>query len=99
MPVSMPLDEKEKLLLKAFHEGAVVVIDEINSSALMERLLNTLLMGKTPRGRDSQKTGFYDNRNSKPCLHGRTPGSKSGLETTNTYSHPGRIRHCGNDKR
>ena len=49
MPVSIPLSEKEALLIKAFHEGAVVMIDEINSSPMMERLLNDLLMGKNPR--------------------------------------------------
>ena len=58
MPVSMALAEKEALLLKAFHEGAVVVIDEINSSPTMERLLNTLLMGATPEGEPPQKPGF-----------------------------------------
>lgn len=45
MPVSMQLAEKKKLLLKAFDEGAVVLIDEINSSPMMEDLLNDLLMG------------------------------------------------------
>lgn len=48
MPVSMSFEEKKKLLLKAFDEGAVVIIDEINSSPMMERLLNDLLMGKNP---------------------------------------------------
>ena len=45
MPVSMQLAEKKKLLLQAFDEGAVVIIDEINSSPMMEDLLNDLLMG------------------------------------------------------
>jgi len=45
MPVSMQPEEKKKLLLKAFNEGAVVVIDEINSCPMMENLLNDLLMG------------------------------------------------------
>jgi MoxR-like ATPase len=48
IPVSMPPQEKEKLLLKAFNEGAVVIIDEINSSPTMESWLNSLLMGKNP---------------------------------------------------
>lgn len=43
MPVSMSLSEKEALLHKAFNENAVVVIDEINSAPMMERLLNELL--------------------------------------------------------
>ncbi len=58
MPVSMQTEEKTALLIKAFHEGAVVVIDEINSSPMMERLLNALLMGKTPEGERPQKPGF-----------------------------------------
>ncbi|MCL5273005.1 MAG: AAA family ATPase, partial [Gammaproteobacteria bacterium] len=58
MPVSMSLPEKERLLRKAFDEGAVVIIDEINSSPMIERLLNELLMGKTPEGNRPQKPGF-----------------------------------------
>lgn len=48
MPISMSVGEKEVLLIKAFNEGAVVIIDEMNSSPMMERLLNDLLMGKNP---------------------------------------------------
>jgi hypothetical protein len=58
MPVSMPLDAKEALLRKAFDLGAVVVIDEINSSPMMERLLNDLLMGKTPENKRPTSPGF-----------------------------------------
>lgn len=50
--------EKKALLLKAFNEGAIVVIDEINSGPTMERLLNDLLMGKTPDGKAPLKPGF-----------------------------------------
>ena len=58
IPVSMSYTDKEALLLKAFHEGAVVVIDEINSSPMMEKLLNSLLMGKTPQGNNPNTPGF-----------------------------------------
>ncbi|MDR3442794.1 MAG: AAA family ATPase [Legionella sp.] len=60
MAVSMAQDEKERLLIKAFNEGAVVLIDEINSSPMMERLLNDLLMGKNPKGKvgDQVRPGF-----------------------------------------
>ncbi|MBL7480725.1 hypothetical protein [Legionella bononiensis] len=58
IPVSMSYTDKEALLLKAFHEGAVVVIDEINSSPMMEKLLNSLLMGKTPQGNNPDTPGF-----------------------------------------
>lgn len=59
MPVSMPLQEKEALLRKAFNEGAVVIIDEINSSPMMERLINALLMGQTPEGKRPERPGFF----------------------------------------
>jgi len=52
LKLSMSKTDREKLLLKAFDEGAVVVIDEINSSTMMERLLNDLLMGKNPYAAD-----------------------------------------------
>ena len=60
MPASMPVSDKRALLLKAFDEGAVVVIDEINSSSLiiMEDLLNHLLMGMTPDGKPPKHPGF-----------------------------------------
>lgn len=58
IPVNLAESQKEALLLKAFHEGAVVIIDEINSSPMMERLLNDLLMGKTPNGEPPQNPGF-----------------------------------------
>lgn len=58
MPVSMSIDDKEELLLKAFDEGAVVVIDEINCSPMMERFLNELLMGKRPKS--SKNAGVAD---------------------------------------
>jgi hypothetical protein len=58
MPVSMSLDGKEWLLRKAFDEAAVVIVDEINSSPMMERLLNALLMGSTPEGTRPNHPGF-----------------------------------------
>lgn len=58
LPISMPLQQKESLLRKAFDEGAVVIIDEINSSPMMERLINALLMGQTPEGKRPELPGF-----------------------------------------
>ncbi len=58
MPMSMPISAKEALLRKAFDEGAVVVIDEINSGTMLEGLLNALLMGKTPEGELPTHPGF-----------------------------------------
>jgi hypothetical protein len=58
IPVSMALAQKKELLLRAFHQGAVVLIDEINCAPLMEDLLNDLLIGKTPEGAPPKKPGF-----------------------------------------
>ncbi|STX50876.1 AAA domain (dynein-related subfamily) [Legionella busanensis] len=58
IPISMSINEKEKLLLRAFDEGAKVILEEVNSSPMMEKLLNSLLMGKTPEGNLPKKPGF-----------------------------------------
>ncbi|WP_165482689.1 AAA family ATPase [Legionella gresilensis] len=58
IPVSLSLEEKKACLLKAFNEGAVVVIDEINSSPMMERLINDLLMGYNDKKERPTKPGF-----------------------------------------
>ncbi|MCF6765038.1 hypothetical protein L3V82_04560 [Thiotrichales bacterium 19S3-7] len=58
LPISMPLEEKKRLLLKAFDEGAIVVVDEINSAPMLEELLNALLMGKNLQGHIAEKPGF-----------------------------------------
>jgi hypothetical protein len=72
MPVSMQLEDKIRLLLKAFNEGAVVLIDEINSSPMMERLLNSLLMGKTLDNKSPDKPGFcIIGTQNPPTLGGR----------------------------
>lgn len=57
LPVSMPLEERSEALIKAWDKGLVVVIDEINSSSMLERLLNDLLMG-TYNGRPASTPGF-----------------------------------------
>ena len=57
MPASMPIKEKNQLLLEAFDKGAVVICNEANSGTtfLLEDLLNALLMGKTPDGKKTPK--------------------------------------------
>lgn len=57
IPVGMQQEDKERLLCHAFNEGALVIIDEINSSPMMERLLYSLLMGKL-KGQRPKKPGF-----------------------------------------
>lgn len=50
-------EKMERILVKAFHEGAVVIIDELNSLPL-ERILNTLMAGKDLAGKDPVNKGF-----------------------------------------
>lgn len=58
LSVDMDMTQKIQLLHQAFDEGSIVVIDEINSSPMMERLLNSLLMGQTLKGKRPQRPGF-----------------------------------------
>jgi MoxR-like ATPase len=58
LPPSISLDERKALLLKAFHEGAVVIVDEMNSGPMLESFLNALLMGATPDGEVAKRPGF-----------------------------------------
>ncbi len=58
IPASMGYEVKQTMLLKAFHEGNVVLIDEINASPSMERLINSLLTGYTLDGRRPATPGF-----------------------------------------
>ena len=51
MPPSMQPKDQEQLVLKAFQEGALVLIDELNSIPVMEDLWNELLMGKYKNNR------------------------------------------------
>lgn len=48
----------KKILLEAFHKGATVVIDEINTFPL-ESLLNSLMMGVDNKGQLAQRKGFF----------------------------------------
>ena len=76
LPVKMSLSDKRALLLKAFDEGAPVVIDEINSGSMMERLLNDLLMGTTPEGKRPLKPGFMViGTQNPPTMAGRARAS------------------------
>lgn len=57
-PAGMNVKLKEEYLIKAFHEGAVVLCDEINAAKSLEGLLNRLLMGEGPRGEAADNPGF-----------------------------------------
>lgn len=58
LPATADPKIKEEILIRAFHEGAVVVYDELNSAASLETLLNRLLMGKGPHGEKPNNLGF-----------------------------------------
>lgn len=93
IPSNMQPSEKERLLLKAFDEGSIVVIDEINSSPLMERLLNSLLMGKTAEGKRPNRPGFmvFATQNPASQFNGRREAStalKRRLTTIDVPSFP-----------
>ncbi|MBS0289635.1 MAG: hypothetical protein JSS07_06335 [Proteobacteria bacterium] len=55
IPANLSFAQKEKLLLAAFDQGLLVVIDEINSCPMMERLLNAILMGYHPKTKQPAK--------------------------------------------
>ena len=55
---SVAFDTKKALLLSAFNKGQVVIMNEMNTSYMMEQLLNCLLMGSTPEGTRPDKPGF-----------------------------------------
>ncbi|KTD47249.1 AAA domain (dynein-related subfamily) [Legionella rubrilucens] len=60
----------EKRLVKAFHEGAVVVIDEMNSLPL-ERVLNALLSGVDLEGKPAANPGFFVIGTQNPIHYGK----------------------------
>lgn len=77
IPASMSIDDKLSLLLKAFDQGAIVIIDEINSAPMMERKLNHLLMGRTPEGKRPSKPGFM-------VIGTQNPAEMGGRKKTST---------------
>ena len=58
IPVSLGYEAKMAMLYKAFHEGKIVIIDEINSSPMIERALNAYLEGHDLDGKKANKPGF-----------------------------------------
>lgn len=89
MPVGMSIEDKTTLLIQAFDTGAVVVIDEINSSPMMEQLLNALLMGKTPDGKMPTIPGFMIIGTQNPIsMAGRRAASTAMARRTSTLELP-----------
>lgn len=58
IPASGTVEEKKLFLLRAFHAGIVVIMNEINSCPLQEKYLNHLLMGKDDQGQVANVPGF-----------------------------------------
>ena len=83
MPVSMSLLEKKRLYQRAFDEGAVVVVDEINSASNMEADLNARLMGRDPQTNERpKKPGFMIIGTQNSGLAGRGELSKASRRRT-----------------
>ncbi|ARB91419.1 hypothetical protein [Legionella longbeachae] len=78
IPAEYSIKQKKDLLRKAFHEGAVVIMDEINSSPMMEQFLNHLLMGKDDAGEHPRQPGFILLGTQNPAtLSGRRQASEA----------------------
>ena len=89
VPANMDYEDKRNLLLKAFDEGAVVIIDEINSCPMMESLLNDLLMGKSPNGKRPDNPGFMIIGTQNPANEaGRSVASNALLRRTHPIQLP-----------
>ncbi len=85
IPVSMQKNQKIELLLRAFNEGNIVVIDEVNSSPMLEKQLNNLLMGKGPDGKRPIRPGFM-------IIGTQNPVTMSGRQSLSTAM--ARRLHC-----
>lgn len=86
LPAGANINTKKDILIRAFHEGAVVLSDEINTAASLESLLNRLLMGKGPNGELPTKPGFMMVCTQNPItMAGRASTSKAMLH---------RMHHC-----
>lgn len=69
----------QKMLIDAFHQGAVVIIDELNALPL-EGLLNALLMGYDPDGDPARREGFYVIGTQNPISLGGRSALSTALE-------------------
>lgn len=58
LPINAPHALKQQVILRAFHEGAVLVMDECNAQALMEKLFNAVLSGQDLEGNPPKRPGF-----------------------------------------
>ena len=68
VPSSASYDEKIEILTTAFHAGAIVMIDELNSSPALERFFNDALSGKL-NGVPAKNPGFLLVATQNPTNH------------------------------
>lgn len=88
IPASMPLNEKKKLLIRAFQEGVPDVSDEINAAPALERLRNEL-SGGTYRGKPAKKKGHITFGSQNPPNHkGRHAESNASKHRTHHVTIP-----------
>lgn len=76
--------DSHDILLKAFHEGAVVILDELNLDESLETLLNQLLTGYDMNGNKAKQPGFYVLASQNP---GHFAGRKSISSALNNRFH------------
>ncbi len=81
IPVSWSYEQKETALLQAFHQGMVAIVEEFNSSPMMERLLNALLDGHDLSGHIAKAPGFRLFATQNP------PTNKGRIKTTLPIKH------------
>jgi len=67
------------ILLKAFHEGSIVILDELNLTHDIEKLLNQLLSGSDMSGRSAAKPGFMVLATQNPSTYAGTKASSTAL--------------------
>lgn len=75
LPATLSVREKTYYLRRAFHEGAIVVMDELNAGTMLERLVNSLLMGEDIDTSPAKHPGFL-------LLGTQNPSSMPGREET-----------------
>lgn len=77
---NMSFAKRRDIFIRAFNEGAVVVIDEMNRAPMMERFMNKLLMGEHPDGGVTlrpDKPGFM-------IIATQSPITSSGVDKAST---------------
>lgn len=52
----MPWYRKQEIIITAFHQGAIVVMEELNASAFSERCLNAVLSGVDLEGKPAKQS-------------------------------------------